>query len=602
MRDRSLWLVAVFALLQPLVASAEEAPMEVVALAAKQAGPPPPLRLAEGLLAEPSTALAAAREAERAKLAALAQHNQSGLPPLQTGFVRSLEPPLVVELSGHVIGREVGVPVGGGVAGRTLGDQIVWGAWVRVAEARRLRLHLDKVAMPPGTQFWVWGPGGETASFGLELRDAEGSLWTPSVSGSEVYVEAQLPVDPGPGTFRFAIDAVAEEFDLSETGVPIFERSAGDKLAECVRSATCNAVSQGFGAFTDVTYAIAKIFFVSGGGTFTCSASLLNDNVPGTFIPYLLTARHCISTASEAASLQAWWDVRPPSCGAPMPSSFPTSNGASLLVSGAATDVSLLRLVSDAPGPVRSFLGWTPAAISHGTTLHRVSHPVDPDDGAAFTQSYSRSTLSTTFGQCGAAPRPSYHYSITNFGGTFGGSSGSPLMLGTGQVVGQLRGACGTNPTDGCDYASNAEIDGAFSQSFPLLQPFLSPTAGACVRNATTACLLGNRFEVKVTWQTASGSGAGSAMSFGGQRAETDQSVFFWFFDPANFEMGVKMVNACTPPFNAFWIFVSGLTNQGYIVTIRDTLTDRVRVVSNPIGDYPTTEARTDMLVGFPCP
>jgi hypothetical protein len=45
-------------------------------------------------------------------------------------------------------------------------------------------------------------------------------------------------------------------------------------------------------------------------------------------------------------------------------------------------------------------------------------------------------------------------------------------------------------------------------------------------------------------------------------RAESDQSAFLWFFDPSNFEMGLKMLDACTLN-NHFWVFISGLTNQG---------------------------------------
>lgn len=130
-------------------------------------------------------------------------------------------------------------------------------------------------------------------------------------------------------------------------------------------------------------------------------------------------------------------------------------------------------------------------------------------------------------------------------------------------------------------------------------QSLLPPTSGPCVRTATTACLLGNRFELRVTWQTSTGSGSAQVMSFTGARAESDQSAFLWFFAPENFEMGVKMVNACSPPFNAFWVFISGLTNQGYTVTIRDTQTDAVKTYSNPEGQ--TARTVTD-LAAFSCP
>ena len=121
-----------------------------------------------------------------------------------------------------------------------------------------------------------------------------------------------------------------------------------------------------------------------------------------------------------------------------------------------------------------------------------------------------------------------------------------------------------------------------------------------CLRDAETACLLAERFEVGVVWTTSEASGEGRVMSFAGARAESDQSAFFWFFDPANFEMGVKMVDACSFT-NSYWVFVSGLTNQAYDVRITDTHTSLFRIYRNPLGQYPQTIGATGAGDGFPC-
>lgn len=124
--------------------------------------------------------------------------------------------------------------------------------------------------------------------------------------------------------------------------------------------------------------------------------------------------------------------------------------------------------------------------------------------------------------------------------------------------------------------------------------------AGPCVQSATRACALNGRFQVEVDWRTASANGVAQVMSFGGQRAESDQSSFWWFFNPENFEMGVKMVNACTFN-NSYWVFVSGLTNQNFDVKIRDLVNGIQRTYSNPLGQYPQTVGATDAASGFPC-
>ena len=115
-------------------------------------------------------------------------------------------------------------------------------------------------------------------------------------------------------------------------------------------------------------------------------------------------------------------------------------------------------------------------------------------------------------------------------------------------------------------------------------------TSGPCVRDATTACLQSGRFEVTVDWQTASGTGDAQVMSFNGQRSESDESVFWWFFSPTNFEMGVKVLNACTLN-GKFWVYLSGLTDQGWTVHVRDTQTGVVKTYSNTLGQLSKTFA-----------
>ena len=106
------------------------------------------------------------------------------------------------------------------------------------------------------------------------------------------------------------------------------------------------------------------------------------------------------------------------------------------------------------------------------------------------------------------------------------------------------------------------------------------------------------RFEVKVDWQTASTSGKGQIMSFGGQRAENNDSAFFWFFNATNFEMGLKILDACSIN-NRFWVFISGLTDQGWMVRIRDTKNGATRTYSNAVGHLTSTTADTSALA---CP
>jgi hypothetical protein len=117
------------------------------------------------------------------------------------------------------------------------------------------------------------------------------------------------------------------------------------------------------------------------------------------------------------------------------------------------------------------------------------------------------------------------------------------------------------------------------------------------MRNAS-----GTVFPTRVMNVSASSPGAATLLA-ARERAETDQAAFFHSFNPGNFEVGVKMVNACGlqagHPLRSFWIFYSGLTNAATEVRAVDTSTGRVDVWRNPAGTLPTAEARTD---AFPCP
>jgi len=203
-------------------------------------------------------------------------------------------------------------------------------------------------------------------------------------------------------------------------------------------------------------------------------------------------------------------------------------------------------------------------------------------------------------------------YTITIFDTFTGQSRQVTNPLGTyPQTVGLTDGVGGFDCTPGDGARTFAPTPEqvrqvvAMAPSDPLGEAIVAsttPETGTCVDDADTACHLGNRFQVEVQWTTSEGTGAAQVMSFGGQRASSDQSSFWWFFDAANFEMGVKMVDACVEPFNAHWVYVSGLTNQAYDVTVTDTMTGAVRHYINPLGSYPQTIGATGTSDGFPCP
>jgi len=103
--------------------------------------------------------------------------------------------------------------------------------------------------------------------------------------------------------------------------------------------------------------------------------------------------------------------------------------------------------------------------------------------------------------------------------------------------------------------------------------------AGPCVRDAHTLCLNGGRFAVTARWTKPTGeSGDGSGIGL------TDDSGYFWFFDPANIEVVVKVLDGCGLTPSHFWVFAAGLTNVQATVSVRDSRTGALRDYRNDQG------------------
>jgi len=85
------------------------------------------------------------------------------------------------------------------------------------------------------------------------------------------------------------------------------------------------------------------------------------------------------------------------------------------------------------------------------------------------------------------------------------------------------------------------------------------------------------RFKVDVTWQTPNGSGEGTA------RVMSTDSGYFWFFDPTNMELLVKVLDGRSVN-QHFWVFYGALTDVEFTLTIRDLVTGSVRTYHNNQG------------------
>lgn len=101
-----------------------------------------------------------------------------------------------------------------------------------------------------------------------------------------------------------------------------------------------------------------------------------------------------------------------------------------------------------------------------------------------------------------------------------------------------------------------------------------------CFSDAHTLCLNNNRFSVTASYQLTPTGPTFEATAV----ALTGDTGYFWFFDPANVELVVKVLNGCFDPFQSYWVFAAGLTNLEVRLVVTDTRSDRVKTYSNPAG------------------
>ncbi len=394
---------------------------------------------------------------------------------LESGKVRELDHAVDLGVfSGAAI--KAGGPLAGGVIKLGAAGP-AWTAGVSSPGATALRLNLTNVHLPVGASLAIYNLRGEAyGPYTLDGINKTGEFWTHTISGDQAFVRLSMEgkaAFPSQNPINFTIARVAHigpRFQVAGALNPSAEKAFCGFNESCVENGGCYDNSD-WAQMDNTKDGVAHIQFISGGSSFICSGGLINDTDSSSQTPLFLTANHCLSTNAEAGSMEAFWQFAS-ACGGSCYNpngAVPRTNGATLLSTSVTGDYTLLRLNQNAPSGT-TFLGWSasPVANSNGQDLFRISHP----KGAP--QAYSRHDVSTSIGTCGSWPRGSWIYSTDAVGATEGGSSGSPVLNAAGQVVGQLSGGCGPNPSAACDNR-NATVDGALAGYFNRVEEWLDP-------------------------------------------------------------------------------------------------------------------------------
>ena len=246
----------------------------------------------------------------------------------------------------------------------------IWRIAVHSPGSRGLRVEFENFSVGAG-QVWVHdgvhvvGQPPACGTFG------DGHFWSGSLASNAVSIEYQ-PASGVVGELEppFTIRAISHQartlLDAAATTAP------ADPADYCELDVNC------YSPWPTAATSVGQISFMDGGDEYVCSGALVatRDN---SFIPYFLTAGHCINNEAAARTVEAYWTYQTSSCGAAPPasrdSSLKSSVGGHLISWGTIPqgDFSLV-LLPDVPAGV-TFSGWDIADPPYATDLTSIHHP-----------------------------------------------------------------------------------------------------------------------------------------------------------------------------------------------------------------------------------
>lgn len=378
--------------------------------------------------------------------------------PLQVGFARSVAPLATPEA------------FAGTLDWQALGDgSRVAALDVTSPGALALRVGLLVDALPAGAMFRFYAPDRQqvfvasaeqvrdTIDRNLASGDASAearTFWSPVVEGETLSLEVQLPAGVAAGELEIAVPALSHIVASPRDGFALAKAASACELDAMCYQDTWSAESN----------AVSRIIFTDAGASYVCTGTLLADSDPSTFIPYFLTAYHCVATQTVASTVQNTWFLRSTACNSGVRGPAQTTfGGGTLLYATLATDTAFMRLASQPPAGV-AYAGWIAGGPSTGASVTALHHPAGDLQKISFGNLASYWTCTPAkadqFSCNGASASASTFYGIAwRSGMTEGGSSGSGVFADNGRyLIGQLYGGNGTCSAPGTDFYGRFDV------------------------------------------------------------------------------------------------------------------------------------------------
>ncbi len=336
------------------------------------------------------------------------------------------------------------------------------------AQALRAALQLSGSGAQPGdprkaTLRFAGDDGRVFQQSGAEFAGSQPG-WSAVIAGARMVVEIELPAGQYPQGFALKIPQLSH-LDISPVASDTMMRPMIGESDSCERDIVCRANPTS--GFTSAAKSVARMTFTSGGSTYLCTGTLLNNsNSPKKAMFW--SAAHCISTQTVANTLQTYWFYDATTCGGfTVNSNYTTlGGGAYLRYTNTTRDTTLLELKS-APPSGAFYAGWSSSAIgSTGTAIEGIHHP------AGDVKKYSLGKV-TALSSSIDGKSPLYRVQWST-GVTEGGSSGSGLFTVNSSGAYQLRGGL-YGGTSYCSAPSDPDYYSRFADVYSSIQQYLSP-------------------------------------------------------------------------------------------------------------------------------
>jgi hypothetical protein len=391
----------------------------------------------------------------KARIAQEAEAGSSGA-PLQVGFARAVPALSAAEEVARTLSWQP-VTGGGSVAALTITSP--------GAVALRAGVLVEALPAAATLKFHAPGSGEVVAASAREVEatlarnaasgdatQAARTFWSPVVEGDTLAVEVEIPAGVAAGDVRIAVPAISHLVASSRDG---FAKAT----ASCEIDAMCHQDTWGV-----ESSAVARIIFTDAGTSYVCTGTLLADRDSATFIPYFLTANHCVSSQTIASTVQAYWFWRASACNSGVRGASQTTfGGGTLLYASGNTDTSFMRL--NAPPPAgAAFAGWIASEPSQGSAVTGIHNPGGDLQKISFGNVASfwncAPTKDDQFSCNGSSASLATFLGVSwRTGLTEGGSSGSGLFTDNGRyLVGQLFGGSGKCSAPGTDYYGRFDL------------------------------------------------------------------------------------------------------------------------------------------------